>query len=306
MKEFFKPWRPGKRAKQIISMVEEICAEYEGLGYRLTTRQAYYRLVGRNAIRNTVNEYHSVGYFIDRGKQAGLLDWEMFEDRARTVEGDVSKPYHGALKVDIPAAVTREVEICFQSDYWANQPYYAEIFIEKSALAEIIGRVADELGIAYTAVRGFSSGQVLKEAADRFREKAKDGRTGVLLYVGDCDPSGVVMSEDIQRRLLRFGSNAEVKRIALNINQVQQFGLPENPVKNTDTRSAAYIGKYGNGCWEVDALEPRTLADIVRAGIMEYFDEDIRKANLDEKKKYENEVMGKYRELLNKINEIAS
>jgi hypothetical protein len=281
MKEFFKAWNPQEEGRRIIEFLDEISEEYERLGYRLTSRQAYYRLVGMDVIGNVTEQYKAITRYIDRGKRAGLLDWSLFEDRTRIVEGKTtSPPYHGPYVVDIRGAVEREIETCYASDIWAGQPYYVEVYVEKSALIEIIGRVAEEYEVAYMAVRGFSGDQVLKEAADRFKRRENDGRKGILLYVGDCDPSGVIMSGDIQRRLSRFRCDAEVKRIALNVEQVQQFNLPENPVKKSDTRSAAYIKKYGNGCWEVDALEPRVLDEIVRAGILEYFDEDIREANI--------------------------
>jgi hypothetical protein len=80
--------------------------------------------------------------------------------------------------------------------------------------------------------------------------------------------------------------------------------LPENPVKKSDTRSAAYIEKHGNGCWEIDALEPRILENIVRDGIMKYFDESIRKTNLIEMAAHKDEIRGKYRELLDKMNDM--
>jgi hypothetical protein len=87
------------------------------------------------------------------------------------------------------------------------------------ALMEIIGRTADKLRVAYLAARGFMSGQAIKESADRFRLRETEGRAGMLLYLGDLDPSGALMSEDVQRRLSLYGSNAEVKRIALNVEQ---------------------------------------------------------------------------------------
>ena len=48
---------------------------------------------------------------------------------------------------------------------------------------------------------------------------------------------------------------------------------PENPAKETDSRYQAYADEYGESSWELDAVEPRTLADLVREGIQELIDE---------------------------------
>jgi hypothetical protein len=291
--EVFISWHPSKEARKIISAVSEVCVEYKQMGYKLTSRQAYYQLVTRNIIPNEQAAYKSVTRYIDAAKKAGLLPWDMFEDRARTLEGYHGKPEHGPHQIDLLEVIETELRTCFYSDMWAGQPYHAEVFVEKAALVEIISRVADDTQVAYCACRGYSSGQLLKETADRFIEHERGGTKCVLLYVGDFDPSGVQMSEDMQRRLSLFGSSAKVRRLALNFDQVQKLSLPENPVKKTDTRSGAFMRKYGAGCWELDALEPATLEGIVRDGIIELFDGGIREKNLAEKRAY---VTGKREE----------
>lgn len=45
--------------------------------------------------------------------------------------------------------------------------------------------------------------------------------------------------------------------------QIEQFNPPPNTVKETDTRSGDYQKHYGNQCWELDALPPRTLNQII-------------------------------------------
>jgi hypothetical protein len=101
MKEFFATWKPQKEARRIIELLEVVCEEYERLGYKLTSRQAYYRLVSQNEIKNTTGQYKAVTRYIDRAKRAGLLDWSLFEDRTRTVEGNIFTPYHEPVGVDI-------------------------------------------------------------------------------------------------------------------------------------------------------------------------------------------------------------
>jgi len=94
-----------------------------------------------------------------------------------------------------------------------------------------------------------------------------------VLHLGDHDPSGIDMTRDIEERLAMFGANTIVERIALNMDQVRQYNPPPNPAKVTDTRFKAYQRRYGVKSWELDALDPRTLANLIQATIIKYRDE---------------------------------
>lgn len=93
-----------------------------------------------------------------------------------------------------------------------------------------------------------------------------------LLYLGDHDPSGEDMVRDIQDRLDMFGANVSVHKVALTMNQVEQYGPPPNPAKLTDSRSGGYIAKYGNESWEVDALPPEVLHELIEEAILSHVD----------------------------------
>jgi hypothetical protein len=47
--------------------------------------------------------------------------------------------------------------------------------------------------------------------------------------------------------------------------QIEQYGPPPNPVKLTDSRCAGYMAEYNTDeSWELDALEPSVLAELIR------------------------------------------
>ena len=115
-----------------------------------------------------------------------------------------------------------------------------------------------------------------------------------MIHLGDHDPSGIDMTRDIEDRLSMFiaqdvlaappgerpdvyaeelGDRFRIERIALNIDQVKRHKLPPNPARVTDSRFRAYAKKYGSSSWELDALEPAVLADLVRAAVREHRDE---------------------------------
>jgi hypothetical protein len=63
-----------------------------------------------------------------------------------------------------------------------------------------------------------------------------------------------------------------VERIALNMDQIDQYEPPPNPAKMTDSRATGYVDEYGTSSWELDALEPRVLVGLVRHHVEEVMD----------------------------------
>jgi hypothetical protein len=61
--------------------------------------------------------------------------------------------------------------------------------------------------------------------------------------------------------------DVEVRRIALNIDQVRRYNPPPNFAKETDSRYAGYVERFGEECWELDALSPTVIADLIRTEI---------------------------------------
>jgi hypothetical protein len=104
----------------------------------------------------------------------------------------------------------------------------------------------------------------------------EDPRPLLLLYLGDWDPSGLDMSErDLPSRLERYGGRATVERIALAEQDIRP-SLPSFDVelKANDARFAWFTAKYGQRCWELDALSPVVLRDRIDARIRDLIDWD--------------------------------
>jgi len=79
------------------------------------------------------------------------------------------------------------------------------------------------------------------------------------------------MSRDITDRLNTFGVDAlDFQRIALNMDQIEQYNPPPNPTKVTDSRAQGYIEEFGYECWELDALEPRVLSELIDTHVRPY------------------------------------
>lgn len=125
----------------------------------------------------------------------------------------------------------------------------------------------------------------------RMQKKEKDGKICHILYMGDHDPSGIDMVRDIGSRLSTFGCDPEVERIALTMDQIKQNKLPPNPAKKSDPRSKIYYEKYGSKSWELDALDPEILSDVLEVGIQEYMDIDSYNDVVKKEKKERNALV---------------
>ena len=67
----------------------------------------------------------------------------------------------------------------------------------------------------------------------------------------------------------------QLKRLALNYDQVEEYSPPPNPAKTTDTRYEVYRNKYGEDSWELDALDPTVIQELITAAILDHRDDDL-------------------------------
>ena len=111
------------------------------------------------------------------------------------------------------------------------------------------------------------------------------------MYLGDHDPSGKNMITDIKNRLEQFQCDATVKDVALTMEQIKQYNLPPNPAKKSDPRSDEYIKRHGNLSWELDALTPEVLNQLVSSHIEELLDMDEYQRIMDQEEEEKRELV---------------
>jgi hypothetical protein len=268
MKEKFIDHRFNAQSLALIQTANGILNEYRQMGYRLSLRQLYYQLVARDYIENSVKSYKRIGNLISDARLAGMLDWGMIEDRGR--ETIIPTAWES------PAHIVRAAAQQFRIDRWEGQPCYVEVMVEKDALSGILEPVCRDLHVRFTANKGYSSSSAMYETGKRIAKMEDCVDEIHIFYLGDHDPSGIDMTRDIAERLELFTygtiNATKVHRLALNWNQVEEWQPPENPAKETDSRYETYVHEFGHSSWELDAVEPRALADLVRKGIQDLID----------------------------------
>lgn len=127
-----------------------------------------------------------------------------------------------------------------------------------------------------------------KEGCSLNKDGLKQGWPVIrIFYLGDHDPSGIDMTRDVANRLKLFSDYIpiEVHRLALNMDQIEELEPPENPAKTTDSRARDYIERFGTSSWELDAVAPDALAQIVRDAVESFRDEDAWNAAVEREEK---------------------
>lgn len=281
----YKDVRFHKSSIELLNLVDGIVKEYADQGYNLTLRQLYYQLVARGYIENNQRSYKRVGNLINDARLAGIVDWNAITDRTRSMK---QNSHWNSPKEIINAAIDQ-----YAIDTRSSQENYIEVWVEKEALVDVVAQAARKLDVSYFACRGYVSQSEMWAASRRFSSV----KNNYIIHLGDHDPSGVDMTRDIADRMELFGAAVEVKRIALNFNQIEEFAPPPNPAKITDSRFVGYIKRYGRESWELDALNPALINQLITQTVLKLTDMDEwerKKAIQQEEKR----IMERYRDML--------
>lgn len=279
----YEDWNPNAESQRLVQIADDICRDMKAQGYDLTLRQLYYQFVARGHIENTERSYKNLGNLVNKARLAGLLDWDFIEDRTRNVQG-----LPGTWT---PREIIAHNQYQVHSDRWQDQEWRVEVWVEKEALVSVVAKAARRWDVARFACRGYVSQSELHAAAQRHLEYEAEGFNVVVIHLGDHDPSGIDMTRDMQERLSLFGASTRLDRIALNMDQINHYAPPPNPAKITDSRAGSYIARFGRSSWELDALTPRVIDDLVSETIGGYVtDEDAMEARKVEEQEWRKQM----------------
>ena len=306
MKDRIREWNPRQQIKvkyqidkthfaywettvnKLYTQISSIVDAYQKKSIKLSNRQLYYRLVGKNWIPNRIEIYKRICVFLTDCRYGGYIDWDAIEDRGRTPE---RRAQWETVQSLIDSAIAS-----YRLPRWKDQEYYVELYCEKEAMESVLRPIADKYHIYFGYNKGYSSASTIHEVAERVYKQIQNKKTVTVLYLGDHDPSGLDMVRDIEERIMEFvfhwwagGEEDEyylsafkehleevfsVEHVALTTEQVKQYNPPPNPAKFTDPRANEYISVHGEISWELDSLEPEVLIQLTEKAILEVLDAD--------------------------------
>ena len=239
-----------------------------GIGYKL--------FVAKLINSMSEKDMNKVYYALLHARQDGIIPWHWVVDETRGLE---------------LTTTWRDPKECadgffYRRDLWQAQPKQVEIWSEKGTVRGVIQPVLDKLGVGLRVMHGFSSATEIWDACNN----GIDDRPLVALYIGDRDPSGMCMSEvDLPNRLREYGGNhIEFRRIALTPEQTTSLPSFSVETKKKDKRYKWYKNTFGDDCWELDAMDPRVLRELVEKEITALIDQDLWKQQeeLQEREKH--------------------
>ncbi len=279
----YKVWRPTDDVLQVVHQANEIIDELQQEGYTLTLRQLYYQFIGRGLFtENTERQYKRLGRIVTDAREGGFMDWDAIEDRGRSC-------YFNNYNDD-PLKLLKRIEYGLGRDPWQDQEVYLECWIEKQSLEPVLARPCQKRRAPYMACKGYLSASEAYRAGLRFQRAIAKGKRPILIHLGDHDPSGMDMTRDNGERLEMFARyGVEVVRVALNMDQVKQFNPPPMPSKTQDSREKSYRALHGGSSWELDALQPRVITQLILDAIDQHIDAKVWEESMEAERKMREE-----------------
>lgn len=271
----------------MLQAVEAIIRERRDF-WPLSDRQIHYALLNDPPLRhaskpksrynNTQQSYKSLVDLLTRARLDGKVSWQAIADETRpvTIWGvhDNSRLF-----------IRKELKDLLKG-YWRNlqqsQPNHLEIVGEKNTVAPILRPVAGEYCIPLTTGRGYCSLPPRHAMAQRFRKSGKEKL--VLLIVSDFDPDGDEIAHSFARSMRDdFDIRAiHPVKVALTAEQVEEFELPPiMQAKESSVHHAKFVERHGSDdVFELEALAPEQLQDILREAIEAVVDREALDAEI--------------------------
>jgi hypothetical protein len=254
----------------LLEQVEQALDQYYDY-LPLTVRQIFYRLVGAFGYEKTERAYDRLAEALVRARRARLISFDDIRDDGTTL---YPISWYGGIEAFHEATKRRARN--YTRDRQAGQKTRIELWCEAAGMGPQLARAAHPYSIEVRSSGGFSSLTAVREIVDRALER---NCPTVLLHVGDYDPSGVAIFEAIAEDAAAFlkadrqilTQKIIAKRVALNAEQVEAYGLETAPAKSSDSRAKLWRGET---C-QLEALAPDDLADIVDDAILRWIDEDV-------------------------------
>lgn len=133
----------------------------------------------------------------------------------------------------------------------------------------LIDKTEAEYDVPLMPAVGFSSLTFLHETAINIKDI---GKPTYIYCFGDFDPSGVIITRNIEKRLEEFGAEFTFERVAVNEEQIKQYSLPSRPTKRHKKNTHAK-NFDSDVSVEIDAFHPSTLRQLVRDCIEQHIDD---------------------------------
>jgi hypothetical protein len=251
----------------------------------MTLRQLHYAIFSAAKIEydNTPADYKR----LSRATTKARRDFRFFQlDPKSLIPEQRGQDLHGFANLIDPTWIvdeTREAEVVsmwddvngyldtvkrsYRRNNWQTQPKHCEVWSEKATVLGSLRPVANDLGVTLRVCKGYGSTGMESRIGEDFAAINKPIK---VFFLGDHDPSGQDIQRDIHARAQQAsGKPFIMRRLAIHPEDIAQFNLPPQRIKEKDSRTDGFKRKYGDEAptVELDALPVNELRRRVRDAI---------------------------------------
>lgn len=274
-----EPCQPRGPKPKYLPAIQKVLEEQKG---ELTDRQIFYRLVSKGIIANSTATYNQVCHILKVSRVNGTVSWDRIVDRSKPIYQVDERScgsyedyfeYH-TNRYETAEKTLRDAPKDYYVPLWSFQLEHVEVWCEKDALAGVLQQVTDKWMLPLVVCRGYQSITNIHDRLGIYRDRVSHNKKVTILYFGDYDPRGENIPEVIQRDFQSLGFQLNLTKIALTEQQVKQYSLIPAPCKKKDTMANQWISQHGDMVFELDALEPSALLQVVEESIKAHFSHD--------------------------------
>lgn len=272
-------WRPRAETEDVLSQVDEVLSEYRDY-LPLTVRQIFYRLVGAHGYPKTERSYERLGNYLVRARRARMIPFEAIRDDSASV----MQHLHFEGENDFYAHVHR-LGRNYTQDKLAGQGYAIRLHCEAEGMMPQMHTALRDFSVPVYSCSGFDSLTSRRDLAKWFHDSyVYEGKTPLMLHLGDYDPDGesifeslvedvwAFLSRDAPGLVARHDRDRLFVRIALVEEHIAMFDLPTAPPKETSSRTKNWTGV---GTCQLEALPPDVLRNVVVGNVLAYIDPEV-------------------------------
>jgi len=275
----YAPWHPRVETEDVLCQVDEVLSEYRDY-LPLTVRQVFYRLVGAFGFPKTEQAYERLCNYLVRARRARLIPFEAIRDDGVSV----LRHLHFDGEDDFYSYVHR-LGRNYTQDKLAGQGYAIRLHCEAEGMMPQMHAALRDFSVPVYSCSGFDSLTARRDLAKWFHDSyVYEGKTPVMLHLGDYDPDGesifeslvedvwAFLSRDAPGLMGRHDQDSLFVRVALTEAHIDRYGLPTAPPKKTSSRTKNWGGA---GTCQLEALPPDELRTIVIGNLLEYIDPEV-------------------------------
>jgi hypothetical protein len=199
MKRFdFNQRLTADRLNEFASYIKQISRD---IGFKVSSRGWGYLMEQSGLI--TKNEFDKVEKTINRCRKEGILPVDFVAEEASREFKEVHIPTSDSEEVHLASWLNAGLEShrYYHPDWWDGEKYYIQMVVEKIDLVTLFQPICRQFHIPIANSRGWSSILQRAEYAKRFKEAEDRGLQCVLLYCGDHDPDGLLISDSLRKNL---------------------------------------------------------------------------------------------------------